>query len=210
MSGFLELKCKILRGGMEQYLTPMGPTKLHVHPLFEISPLEPRFSEWLVFEGISVDETGKQHYLDATGATPGAHIPHACLPARVPAAPHASKILPKCTTTNADQPALPCAPAVAYKRAVLDCINYLSKFGYTKEQVGWCGRPCRLVCRPVSLQHKHTHAGPYRPAPSLELMAPSLSAGVSPAVVLPLRGPHQRHSRRPQRRRHPGHPHRHL
>ncbi len=39
MSGFLELKCEIIRGGMEKYLTPMGPTKLHVHPIFEISPL---------------------------------------------------------------------------------------------------------------------------------------------------------------------------
>ena len=28
--------------------------------------MEPRFSEWLVFEGISVDEKGEQHYLDAT------------------------------------------------------------------------------------------------------------------------------------------------
>ena len=81
MSGFLELKCEILRGGMEQYLTPMGPTKLHVHPLFEISPLEPRFSEWLVFEGISVDETGKQHFLDATGA-----------PQRMPACPPAAHL----------------------------------------------------------------------------------------------------------------------
>lgn len=90
MSGFLELKCSIMRGGMEQYLTPMGPTKLHVNPIFEIGPLEPRFSEWLVFEGLSVDENGKQHYLDAS---------------------------------------------IAYKRAVLNCIDYLSKFGYTKEQV---------------------------------------------------------------------------
>jgi formamidase len=90
MSGFLELRCEILRGGMEQYLTPMGPTKLHVNPIFEIGPLEPRFSEWLVFEGLSVDERGKQHYLDVS---------------------------------------------IAYKRAVLNCIDYLSKFGYTKEQV---------------------------------------------------------------------------
>lgn len=52
-----------------------------------------------MFEGISVDESGKQHYLDAT---------------------------------------------VAYKRAVLNCIHYLSKFGYTKEQVqyGKCGHVC--------------------------------------------------------------------
>ena len=35
---------------MEQYLTPMGPSKLSVNPIFEIGPLEPRFSEWLVFE----------------------------------------------------------------------------------------------------------------------------------------------------------------
>lgn len=86
-------RCEIIRGGMEEYLTPMGPTKLHVHPMFEIGPLQPTYSEWLVFEGISVDETGKQHYLDAT---------------------------------------------VAYKRAVLNAIHYLAKFGYTKEQVCWC------------------------------------------------------------------------
>ncbi|CAI0406327.1 unnamed protein product [Linum tenue] len=90
MSGFLELKCDIIRGGMKEYLTPMGPTPLHVNPIFEIGPVEPRFSEWLVFEGISVDESGKQHYLDAT---------------------------------------------VAYKRAVLNAIDYISKFGYSKEQV---------------------------------------------------------------------------
>ncbi|XVF15444.1 hypothetical protein REPUB_Repub09cG0153900 [Reevesia pubescens] len=90
MSGFLELKCEIIRGGMKEYLTPMGPTLLHVNPIFEIGPVEPRFSEWLVFEGISVDESGKQHFLDAS---------------------------------------------VAYKRAVLNAIDYLSKFGYSKEQI---------------------------------------------------------------------------
>ncbi|KAM0923912.1 hypothetical protein ACQ4PT_005217 [Festuca glaucescens] len=90
MSGFLELKCEIIRGGMKEYLTPVGPTALHVNPIFEIGPVEPRFSEWLVFEGISVDESGKQHFLDAS---------------------------------------------VAYKRAVLNAIEYLSRFGYSKEQV---------------------------------------------------------------------------
>ncbi|XP_062104759.1 uncharacterized protein LOC133816107 [Humulus lupulus] len=64
MSGFLDLKCEIIRGGMKEYLTPMGPTPLHVNPIFEIGPVEPRFSEWLVFEGISVDESGRQHFLD--------------------------------------------------------------------------------------------------------------------------------------------------
>jgi formamidase len=90
MSGFLELRCEIIRGGMEKYLTPMGPSKLNVNPIFETGPLTPQFTEFLVFEGISVDEYGKQHYLDAS---------------------------------------------VAYKRAVLNAIDYLSKFGYTKQQI---------------------------------------------------------------------------
>ncbi|XLR50429.1 hypothetical protein S83_001101 [Arachis hypogaea] len=83
------VRCEIIRGGMREYLTPMGPTPLHVNPIFEIGPVEPRFSEWLVFEGISVDESGRQHFLDAS---------------------------------------------VAYKRAILNAIDYLSKFGYSKEQ----------------------------------------------------------------------------
>lgn len=94
---------------MEQYLTPMGPTKLHVNPIFEISPLEPRFSEWLVFEGLSVDEQGRQHFLDAS---------------------------------------------VAYKRAVLNCIHYLSKFGYTKQQVQACSSAAAL-CFPCSVFTVH-------------------------------------------------------
>ncbi|CAA3033198.1 formamidase-like isoform X2 [Olea europaea subsp. europaea] len=70
MSGFLELKCEIIRDGMKEYLTPMGPTPLHVNPIFETGPVEQRFSE-----------------------------------------------------------------CIAYKRAVLNAIDYLSRFGYTKEQV---------------------------------------------------------------------------
>ncbi|KAF2294690.1 hypothetical protein GH714_015559 [Hevea brasiliensis] len=78
---------EIIRGRME-YLTPMGPTPFHVNPIFNIGPVEPRFSEWLVFEGISVDKGGRQHYLD---------------------------------------------PTIAYRLAVLNAIDYLSKFGYSKE-----------------------------------------------------------------------------
>ncbi|XP_024535804.1 putative formamidase C869.04 [Selaginella moellendorffii] len=87
MNGFLTLRCEILRGGMKDY---MSPTNLHAQPFFEIGPIEPRFSDWLVFEGISVDEHGRQHYLDTT---------------------------------------------LSFKRAVLNAIEYLSKFGYTREQI---------------------------------------------------------------------------
>jgi len=105
MSGYLLLKCDIMRGGMKKYLTPMGPTPLHVNPIFELSPIDGSrwFSEWLVFEGLSIDENGKQHFMDAT---------------------------------------------IAYKRAVLNCIEYLSKFGYSKEQV--CG-PLQLTSRNESI-----------------------------------------------------------
>jgi formamidase len=89
MSGFLDLKCSIIKGGMKM-LPVVGPSPLSVNPIFEIGPMEPRYSEWLVFEGVSVDEQGVQHYLDAT---------------------------------------------IAYKRAVLNCIKYLSQFGYSEEQV---------------------------------------------------------------------------
>lgn len=65
MAGFLDLKCTVIKGGMKM-LPVVGPSPLNVNPIFEIGPTEPRFSEWLVFEGISVDEEGKQHYLDAS------------------------------------------------------------------------------------------------------------------------------------------------
>lgn len=88
MSGFLVLKTDIIRGGMKKYLTPMGPTPLHVNPIFEVSPIDGSrwFSEWLVFEGLSIDENGTQHFLDAS---------------------------------------------IAFKRAVLNAIDYLAKFGYS-------------------------------------------------------------------------------
>jgi formamidase len=34
------------------------------NPIFQPSPMEPRYTDYLIFEGISVDEKGKQYYLD--------------------------------------------------------------------------------------------------------------------------------------------------
>lgn len=64
ISGFLDLKCTIIKENMK-ILPIVGPSLLCVNHIFEISPLEPRYSMWLVIEGISVDEQGHQHYLDA-------------------------------------------------------------------------------------------------------------------------------------------------
>jgi formamidase len=34
------------------------------NPIFKPSPITPTYKDYLIFEGISVDEHGKQHYLD--------------------------------------------------------------------------------------------------------------------------------------------------
>jgi len=81
MAGWIELHVDIIKGGVAKY----GVT----NPIFKPSPLEPRYNDYLIFEGISVDESGTQHYLDAH---------------------------------------------VAYRRACLNAIEYLKKFGYTGEQ----------------------------------------------------------------------------
>jgi formamidase len=92
MAGYLDLHVDIIKGGVEKYGM--------INPIFKPGPVEPRYSEYLVFEGISVDEfTGEQYYLDAH---------------------------------------------VSYRRACLNAIAYLKKFGYTGEQAYLL-----LSCAPV-------------------------------------------------------------
>jgi formamidase len=82
MAGYIDIGVDVIKGGVAKYGI--------INPVFQPSPIEPRYSEYLVFEGISVDEkSGKQLYLDAH---------------------------------------------VAYRRACLNAIEYLKKFGYTGEQ----------------------------------------------------------------------------
>lgn len=81
MAGWLDIRVDIIKGGMQKYAV--------TNPIFQPSPMEPRYSNYLIFEGISVDEDGKQYYLDAH---------------------------------------------VAYRRACLNAIEYMKKFGYSGEQ----------------------------------------------------------------------------
>lgn len=60
MAGFMDLKVKVIKGGMSKYSV--------LNPIFQPGPFGPHYSDWLTFEGISVDENGKQYYLDATVA----------------------------------------------------------------------------------------------------------------------------------------------
>ena len=83
MGGFIDLHVDLIKDGMAKY----GVT---TNPLFMPGNVEPRYSEFLSFSGVSVDhETDTNHYMDAT---------------------------------------------VAYRRACLNGIEYLKKWGYTGEQ----------------------------------------------------------------------------
>jgi formamidase len=83
MGGFIDFHVDLLKGGMETY----GVT---TNPVFMPGNVEPRYSEFLTFIGLSVDrETDENYYLDAT---------------------------------------------VAYRRACLNAVEYLTKFGYSGEQ----------------------------------------------------------------------------
>ncbi len=56
MAGYLDLRVSLIKGGMAKYGI--------LNPIFQPSPLEPTYKQHLIFEGISVDEKGKQYYLD--------------------------------------------------------------------------------------------------------------------------------------------------
>lgn len=57
MAGVIDLKVGLIKGGMQKYNISS--------PVFQPSQVDPHFRDYLIFEGISVDEQGKQHYLDA-------------------------------------------------------------------------------------------------------------------------------------------------
>jgi formamidase len=56
MAGYLDLRVSIIKGGMAKYGV--------LNPIFQSSPMQPNYTKHLIFEGISVDEKGKQYYLD--------------------------------------------------------------------------------------------------------------------------------------------------
>ena len=83
MGGYIDFHVDLIKGGMERY----GVT---TNPVFMPGNVEPRYSEFLSFIGVSVDhDTNTNYYMNAT---------------------------------------------LAYKRACLNAIEYLKKFGYSGEQ----------------------------------------------------------------------------
>src|SRR6478752_5279028 len=83
MGGYIDFGVDLIKDGMNKYAVTTNPVLIP-------GRVEPRYSEFLTFIGISVDESsGENYYLDAT---------------------------------------------VAYRRACLNAIEYLKKFGYSGEQ----------------------------------------------------------------------------
>ena len=60
MAGWVHMRVNLIKGGMAKYGIK--------NPIFKPSPITPNYKDYLIFEGISVDEKGKQHYLDVTVA----------------------------------------------------------------------------------------------------------------------------------------------
>lgn len=56
MAGWIHMRVNLIKGGMSKYGIK--------NPIFRPSPIKPEYKDYLIFEGISVDEAGKQHYLD--------------------------------------------------------------------------------------------------------------------------------------------------
>ncbi len=56
MAGYLDLKVALIKDGVKKYGIK--------NPIFQPSVLTPTYRDYIIFEGISVDEQGKQHYLD--------------------------------------------------------------------------------------------------------------------------------------------------
>jgi formamidase len=66
MAGWIDFGVDLIKGGVAKYGV--------VNPLFKLGHFEPRYSEYLCFEGVSVDEQGTQHYMDATVAARRAYL----------------------------------------------------------------------------------------------------------------------------------------
>lgn len=60
MAGWVHMKVSIIKDGMAKYGIK--------NPIFKPSPIVPTYNDYVIFEGISVDESGKQYYLDVNVA----------------------------------------------------------------------------------------------------------------------------------------------
>jgi formamidase len=129
MAGYIDIRVSIIKEGMSKYAVK--------NPIFKSSPLEPRYSSYLIFEGISVDEAGKQHYLDV-------HVAYrqACL--------NAIEYLKKFGFTGAQAYAiLGTAPVEGRISGIVDIPNACATLAIPTEIFGFDIRPSANPVRPM-------------------------------------------------------------
>ena len=103
MAGWVHMRVNVIKGGMEKYGIR--------NPVFQPSPITPAYNDYLIFEGISVDEQGGQHYLDV-----GVAYRQACL--------NAIEYLKKFGYSGAQAYSLlGCAPVQGHISGVVDIPN---------------------------------------------------------------------------------------
>ncbi|WP_049721374.1 formamidase [Gilvimarinus polysaccharolyticus] len=103
MAGWIHLRVNLVKKGMEMYGIK--------NPIFKPSPITPKYDDYIIFEGISVDEHGGQHYLDVQVA-----YRQACL--------NAIEFLTKFGYSKAQGYAiLGCAPVQGHISGVVDIPN---------------------------------------------------------------------------------------
>ncbi|MGK9452755.1 formamidase [Acidithiobacillus caldus] len=56
MAGWVHMRVNLIKDGMAKYGIK--------NPIFKPSPVTPTYKDYVIFEGVSVDEHGQQHYLD--------------------------------------------------------------------------------------------------------------------------------------------------
>ena len=103
MAGWIHLRVNLIKDGVKKYGIK--------NPVFKPSPIKPRYDDYVIFEGISVDEDGGQHYLDV-------HVAYrqACL--------NAIEYMTKFGYTKAQAYAiLGCAPVEGHISGVVDIPN---------------------------------------------------------------------------------------
>jgi formamidase len=129
MAGYLDLRVSIIKEGMSKYGIK--------NPIFQSSPLEPHYSSYLIFEGISVDEAGKQHYLDVQVA-----YRQACL--------NAIEYLKKFGYSGAQAYAiLGTAPVEGRISGIVDIPNACATLAIPTEIFGFDIRPSASPLRPM-------------------------------------------------------------
>lgn len=103
MAGWIHIRVNLIKDGMSKYGIK--------NPIFKPSVIKPRYDDYVIFEGISVDEQGKQHYLDVNVA-----YRQACL--------NAIEYMTKFGYTKAQAYAiLGCAPVEGHISGVVDVPN---------------------------------------------------------------------------------------